>query len=302
MAANTANLIGTVSSSWEEDGTRTYAVEYEVETTDANDQGITARLAPGVPRRGTRYQCGNDWDASAYAKTFREALKDRDGSVKYWVVTVGYSSKTDSQNKSPQESYDYPWLRPARVSGSGANREMPLRRHYADPSVDTKTALKNSAGHFFDDEFYEESDFGITIEKDYRLTMWNISTVLSFVDCVNSITFWDGPQDYYRMLPPAWSLLYTGEGLAYVNCRFEFAGRYGGWNGRKRIDDGYMYRLNNKLHRFEDDQFRAVGGKGLLDGSGGKLPDGANPVFRDVNPYLRKNFAELGVPTSIYEV
>jgi hypothetical protein len=302
MAAQAAELLGTVSSGWAADGTRTYAVQYAVQTTDANDQGLTARSASGIPARGTSYNCGNDSDAAAFAKTYSETLKDISGSHKYWIVTVGYDSATESENKSPRETYDYPWSRPARVSGSGSVRETQLRQHYDNPSVDTLSAVKNSVGHFFDDEFVDIADFGITIERDYRLSAWDTNTVLGFVNCVNLSTFWGAQQDYYRMMPPVWSLQYTGEGIPYINCRYEFSGSRNGWNNRRRIDDGYVYRSGGKLLRFEDDQFRAIGGKGLLDGSGNKLPDGANPVYRTVNPYLRKDFALLSIPTTFSEV
>ena len=311
MSANNAQLTGTTSCTVARDGSREYEVRYLVETTDADDQAITAIDAPGMPRFGSIYQAGNDIDSGAYLSGFSPRLVEEDRSRKLWEVMITYSTIDSQDNPQPGGGaiqFEYPWLQPVRVSGSGFKSEELCREHYTNPAAGTKEVLTNSAGAFFDDEYVEQANFGITVELNYTYANWDINTTVEYVNSLNSAQFFGGPAGYYKMAPPRWSLTFTGEGVPYWSVQYEFEGRFGGWNEVQKVDEGYWYidrDDGNRVKRFTDDESMPLSGKGRLDGDGDALPFDWDPVIYPlggINKYRTKDFGNLGIPTSADDV
>jgi len=62
MSVTSSYCLGTSASNIEVGGERTYTVDYQVETNDAEDQAIAAMQAAAIPSIGTYYFVGNDDD------------------------------------------------------------------------------------------------------------------------------------------------------------------------------------------------------------------------------------------------
>lgn len=314
MSANAATCVGVLDGSVTVGAQRTYRVLYLVETTDVNDQFLIAAGAVGIPSIGYSYAVGNDYDLSAFVDSYSGKLRDENGHRKLWEVIVTFSTRPRSQDDTTQTitSYDYPWLAPARISGNGYKSEVQSKTHYSNPTAGTKTALTSSAGETYDDVYREESTLSIRIAMDYHITAWDINTVLEYVDCLNSSTFWGAPAGYYKLGPPEYQLLWTGQGLPYWSVQYDFEGRYGGWNAQQHVDEGTYYKeiSTGKLRRFEDDWRLSFAGKGKLDGSGtgyrlGYVESQDRTEYwpsDGVNNYRLRNFGDLGVPTSKEDV
>lgn len=314
MAANTATCLGTIDSDIAIGGDRVYRVKYQVQTTDVDDQSLTAVQAAGIPSIGSHYAVGNDSDAGAFVSRYSPSLVSERDSRKVWEVVVTFSSASTQRDETeqPVTSYDYPWLAPARISGSGFKQEVQSRFHYPDPNTTTKEPCTSSAGEVYDDVYRDESTFGLRIDIDYAINAWALNDTLEYLDTLNSNEFWGAPAGYYRLGPPQYQLLFTGQGIPYWSVSYDFEGRYGGWNHEQHIDEGtyYIEQTTGKRRRFDDDWKLTFSGKGKLDGSGtgDRLPaviaQTTTEYWPDggLNKYLLKDFADLGIPTSVSEV
>ncbi len=314
MAANAATCKGVMDGTLTVGADRTYRVEYRVETTEVDDQLLIAISAPGIPAIGENYQVGNEADVAAFVDAYSGQLVEQDGHRKYWAVYVTFSTRPRAQDDTqpPVTSYEFPWLAPARVSGSGTKQEVLSRFHYPDPTSETRSPVTSSAGELYDDVYREESTFGLRIEMDFQIGDWELNDTLFYVDCLNDAEFWGAPSGYYRLGAPQYQLLFTGQGIPYWAVVYEFEGKYGGWNGQEHVDEGTYYREvgTGKRRRFEDDWRLSFAGKGKLDGTG----TGYRIEYEDaqdrteywpsngINEYREVDFTALRIPTNITEV
>lgn len=299
MAVISVNVIGTVSATLPAGvGDRKYSVSYRVITDSRSDQAITAITAVGIPSIGESYAVGNDSDTSSFVESYSARLENIEDSEKTWVVTVNYSSHGTPDNRD-HTHYEFPWLEPPIVSGSGVRRQELLTYHYPNPGVNVTSDAENSAGEAYDDLFVAVSDPSVTIEKNYRTL--DLDILFEYANTVNENTFFSLLQDEARLSLPRWRKLYTGQGIPYFNVVYEFEGMIGGWNNVQRVDEGdwYLDAAGNR-HRFIDPSTKMpMPGRQKLDGAGGALwPFGAT-VWNTFKPYRRKDFANLGIPTSI---
>lgn len=306
MSANAATCVGTLDTDIQVSGERSHRVMYRVITTDQNDQSLTAIEAPGIPSIGSVYEAGNDSDYGAFVSAYSARLEDADGSRKIWEVIVTYSTaKQDNDTQQPGSvlNWEFPWLAPARVNGTGFKQEKQLHKHFVSPNGPGLEDLESSAGEPYDDVYGEYAILGLTIERDYFWKDWSIETARSYIDKVNSEEFWGAAAGYYKLAPPQYSLLFTGQGLPYWNVRYEFEGAAGFWNGTPHPDEGTYYRnAAGQIIRFADQYGYPLGNKGRLDGFGGALAAGLPTEYMPpggINRYQEIDFADLDIPTSV---
>jgi len=202
--------------------------------------------------------------------------------------------------------YDYPWLRPARISGYGTDREMQVG-HFTDADAESTSVKRpkqplNSAGMEYPERLYAPYAFpSLVIEKDFQTWPDDLE---SYVNTLNLNTFFGYPKGRWRMLGPRWSRSYTGNGIRYYNITFEFEYDHrgdNGHNGRVLYDKGYWY-VNDEgnWERAADDLGNWATSPVFLDGDGGLLDAGLDPInwlTNGWNPYQYRDFALLGLPT-----
>ena len=307
MAANTATCVGTQSASIDPTtGVRTYDVLYQVETTDVDDQALTAVQAIGIPSTGQFYAVGNDSDPYAFVQRYRPTQTSFRENQKLWDVVVSFSTSPAGEDSTGngQVGYDFPWQKPTKVRGGGQRTQEQALRHYPNKAVRTLEPLTNSANAHFEDEYREVSAVGLTLIKNYYWENWGINDVIDYVDTVNTAEFFDGPVGYYKMAMPVFELLYTAEGLAYWQVTYQFEGQYGGWNDKERPDEGYYYLDNGvTLKRFGDELERPLSGKGRLNGTDGDKLDPWQPTETiTVNKYFTQDFGDLPIPQNVEDI
>lgn len=314
MSANTAELKYVERTTINRQG-RQYAVLYQVTTTEASDQSLAALMAPGMPMRGDYFVAGDSSDTAAFVDSYDIRLTDADGSRRSWSVVVHYISHSnlveigsDPTRPPSRVGYDFPWDEPTEVQSYGRRREVPLTMHYSNPSTGATEPLRNSAGDFYDDEFFERAHPILQLRKKYHYTQFSHSYVEGFIDYLNDAAFFGQAAGVYRMMEPRWSLQYTGEGIPFYDVHYEFHGDLNGWNGKPKIDTGYWYidhSDSDRVKRFKDDDFLPLSGKGLLDGTGDALDKWAMPVYYPeggINRFPLGSFGSMNIPTSISQV
>lgn len=309
MSANAATLDTTVSTRITRE-MRHYRVRYQVLTTEKSDQGLQALTASGLPSRGDYYEAGDNADVGAFWDGYDTRLVNKEGSRKYWEVLVDFSSRpsnSDPAQPTSQEGYDFPWNEPTELSGDSRVSELQMAWHYTNPSTGAWEVIRNSFGDPRTDEYREFSHATLRLRKKYHVNSWSSSVVDNYIDSVNTATFFGHAAGYYRLEAPRWSLHFTGGGIAYWDVEYSFAGKTGGWNGERKVDEGERYRDHSdddKVKRFSDDALQPIG-VGRLDGEGDALDTWANPVIfpgGGLNKYAATNFGALPIPTSVTEI
>lgn len=309
MSANAAKLHTTVNTTITRTGRR-YRVRYWVTTTEASDQGLQALTASGLPSRGDYYVAGDNADLGAFWDGYDTRLADEEGHRKFWEVLVDFSSmssRADPRSPPNRVGYDYPWNEPSELRGHSRVSEKQVDKHYSNPTTGTKEAIKNSFGDPRKDEYREFSHATLVLRKKYHVNSWSPSAVKPYIDTLNASSFFGEAAHYYRFEAPLWSLEFTGEGVAFWDVEYSFAGDEEGWNGKDKVDEGQRYwdADNSEVRRFEDDKFLPYGDTGPLDGEGGKLERWANLVLfpsGGINHYRTAEWGNLPIPTTVYQI
>jgi hypothetical protein len=326
MSANTAHVVGTTSSNITPQS-RQYTVKYRVETTDKNDQSVTAVTAPGLPGKYNYYAVGNDTDTGAYVSGYSAQLQSEDGGRKLWDVFVTFSTANRDRDPaaSPWENAidTPPWLLPAKVRGSGRETVRLITRSWSvdgsgnDVSSRVLNACKEPPPV---EEDQLEAHPTLNISRAY-LTI-DLDLLIEYANTVNSVEFFGQPAGRWRMGFPQWQRMYTPYGQVYYEVDYTFESSEEGWNGKAIINQGMTYYGFEdgtlKRLRFKDDEDMVLNGPGLLDPFGYQLDadeppyylrqSGGSIIFQqgesngNINPYRERDFSNLGIPTSLETV
>lgn len=170
---------------------------------------------------------------------------------------------------------DNPLLRPPEISFYAVKRRIVADKQMA--GLDEGKAIKNSAGAPFDPPLErEETALGLTITRNQAAFL--AGTIRTYIDTVN-LGSWRGQQPRTcRMVDIQAQQAIEGATFFWrVTYKIEIAPAGKTWV-KEVLDQGTYYLASGKKVSFIDDRGRHVG-KGLLNGSGGKLPDGDAPVY-----------------------
>jgi hypothetical protein len=282
---------------------REYTRVFTVETSSNLDGPDLVLFAPGLPRMYDPFvSAGGSLDAGALV---REILPEPTDNLKVWRVTVRYSSDVESLLNAN------PLLRPAEVSYDTVGVAIPVTWDKDG------LAIKNSAGEPFDPPVeMEEHRLVVRISRNLPDGVWGALAALPYCGAINSAPFLGLPAYCVKCVRlPATRLHENGKLFWKVDAEFHVR-RLREPNGKDRIsaaagggvrswtawllDRGYN-RLKSTgsgvvLTPVQDPvSFQPSSTPRLLDGNGGQLSPGFQPVYRGYDYLPELDFNALGL-------
>lgn len=307
--------VNTVAEVWserggtvDERGVRRYTRVFRVTTSSTLDGPLAATAAPGIPRRGDLYAEGTgavDLGVRCLSVTARPDQDD----PRAWLVVAEYTSSTPDgaprdRVTDPAGRAEDPVLRPTEVEwGWVKHRRTPTKARYGaaysgevtsevEPEAE-ETAFLNSAGDRLTD-VPEVDDSRPTLRVTRNQAAFDPSVLETYKDAINKDSFAGfGPRKCKVTGIEAKSSYENGLSFWRVTYTFEFNPR--GWR-LELLDHGFRAKPSS-VSTDRNAQVNNVGGKleVLLDGTGVKLADGADPVYLFYYPYREVPFAPLGI-------
>lgn len=222
MATTIAELLesgvgGGIDSSFN----RTYTATLQV-IADKGDGPLTVLNAPGIPRWGSYYQYGNEFDLWSFSRDYKPTPKEH---IKYdpgdgggtremvkWHVQVTYT--TSPAQRSSNDSRQNPLFEPPKISGSFLGG--------------TKEAIRNKDGALIVNTAGEIYDPSPTVADDIDTLLISFNTAyISLLQRanargkVNSASIWGLDERMALLYRWDYEILYAGS-MPFVSHRFEF--------------------------------------------------------------------------------
>jgi hypothetical protein len=265
---------------------RRYTRKFFVLTDTANDGPLTVRIASGIPRLTTPYVEPNGvTDLGSICVNIR--TEQRADNPFLWDVTCEYSSESER----PDRMQDNPIARPTDISGDWETFQVPVVNDVVNGNL-----VGNSAGQAFQPFFMkDQSRFILTMERN-ELNPDFVGLSL-YADKINNDVFFGYDPLTVKCRPIRWRRMFEN-GLYYFRMTYQFAIRQETWL-LQCLDQGKAVRKapnNNTLLAVVDDQGKAVSNDVPLNGQGGLLQFGQEPVVLTFNQYLAVPFANLNLP------
>ncbi len=296
MSVSEINAIDVVWSS-EDEGYQNYAVEYEIITTDVNDNARTVMLAlVAAYPPGTPYQLGNDSFPWCWARR-PKSIKRRDirKNRKVWRGTIDYSNKP--LKSCQDQEWEHPLDKPPVIGGSfvRAMRAATKDRH--------GNQLANSVAEpWIPSPEVDDSRDTITIQVNTATI--NLLLRSQARDKVNDADIWGLPARSLKL--SQWKYTVQAYGLCeqYVANDFEFEVNVDRWN-EIRLDQGFRKKLgidangNTTYETLMDEKDQPLREPRLLDGNGNLLADGADPVEIEKEVIDEFDFSQLPLPNPL---
>lgn len=197
----------------------------------------------------------------------------------HWQVVVDY------EPFDPLQENETPENRPAELSWSYIEyEEAPDLTYEGFPYL-------NSAGDPFDQPPKVIRPGLVLNVKQYQ-TSFDPALFMDYVGCVNSAVFFGAAPNTLKFKPGGSTREYV-DGAFYFSVSYQFEYRPDGWQPIKILDRGPRYLVAGALVISTDDNGVATGKPVLLDGQGGKLAVGADPVFLEFEPFAKKDLNAL---------
>jgi hypothetical protein len=289
---------------------RTYTRIFLVETDSKDDGPVAVANAPGIPLLFSRYVYKNEYDLYALMRNIHcERLSP--GST-FWEVTCSFETPDESNSthdrRSRQEhpqQHDHPLLQLPEVECTFAKFKQVVYFVY-DLTTKELVPCKASNGQVFDPPpTRDASHLVLSITRNEAITAPHPRLSVDYMDSVNADFFWGLPPGTWKMqsITPHrhTKQLFNGTIYPYLRVAYKMEARPF-WD-TPLLDAGTYYkdslRPDKAKRPFYDDAGHPV--TGLLDGAGGKLADGAKPVFKTFRFYPWVPFAPLGLPQSFTE-
>jgi len=289
-----------VSLTRDEQGHREYEVDWDVETTDANNDGpytILAAVDTNCPI-GTTWNFGSDNDAWAFAtpNVKISPIQSSPGEpTTKWVASQKFSTKPIKRCQT--DPIEDPLMEPYKISG-GFN------------SI-TREATKDKDGNALVYPNFErikgalvEDDLGYpTIRIELNLATLPLSTYTLMIKRVNDSTLWGLPPRTIRLYDVTWSRNLYGICYYYYTVAYSFEIDLETFD-RDILAEGTMVLApggnpNNPLDFIKYKEGQDENATTLIDANGAAITDVANAYY--VKPKVKKeaNFLLLGIPSSI---
>jgi hypothetical protein len=283
------------------DGHRTYTVTYRALSNSSSDGPKTVLDHADCPTVGDTYSFGGETDTAAFFDGATPRYQSEDESWKVWLVEARFAT-SKSSTRDPQDPPDDPLA------------EAPIIRTFAHKTK--KAILKDRDGRMIASSAGEPYD--PVQERDatrymLRIIMTQLDVNPPFYaryrDAINDDPFFGCAVETVKVeVPGAIDVLYGG-GRKYYKVLWEFAIRsaenlspaapyphYDDFN-LTLYDYGMCKLLDGELISLKDKLGRPLTSPRLLDGEGGVLSPGFEPVPLDpFQQYRKLPFAPLGLP------
>ena len=259
-----------------------------VRSNNRNDHGTEILFTPGIPL---------PYDYHPTNPTLR-ALQldaDQDSGVWWkWTVTVEYTKPEDDEDENPLN-------RDPEITFATESFMVAVVAEANQSTGNPEGAIANSAGEPLDPPPETEEDILIVnITRNETNEPFSVVQFYNFTNSLNSDSFTFGDATFQ---PGQVKLRITiGKREEYVDqnqdityyrsVSYMIAANPRGWD-LDYLDQGSYYKDGDTEKPFEVEGERTVG---LLDGSGGKLADGAMAIFLNKKIKKRVAFSTLNLP------
>jgi hypothetical protein len=279
------NKEGTQGQFWQRTYTRSYTV-----TTDGPYDGALSIMSSLPYQIGAYYVVINnvgtvlEHDFGSFVNEITARCNAEDGCS--WECTVKYAPYNPSNfPKNPLQ-----W--PPKITGGTTKFERPC-----DQDVNGD-AILNSAGDYFDPPLSID-DSRIAIKIQVSVARFDPSIIDTYKDAISADTFFGRDPGTWKVAGISFDLEYnmdcgTPDGFYYV-VTWEFEYRSEGWE-TQILDQGLkILDGSDNLVVATDANGKDLTSPVLLDGDGGKLASGDDPVFLTFEVYNKVPFQPLGL-------
>lgn len=259
------------------------------------------------PQRGDsyRFQGPDRWEYDFGCIVVDRKATRPDENFPIWEITISYKTPEDKDEEEDplDEAVE------ARGSGESYKEVAEGTASSSSGGGNFDNAISNSAGEPFRNPTPEkETGYNVlSLVKNYPIDYDILALNDDYAFSVSSDAFFGRPAGKWMMFPATWELKRKEptknlpNGRDYIRVTFTFKNKKGGWK-LELLDCGSYYIGDGPLAG-KRVAFKGVDGQpylGLLDGFGGKLPDGGQPVFlppKKIQP--EKAFAALNLPNDL---
>ena len=290
MSVTESKMIA-VRGTFTEGGSQDFTIKYRVHTDTLQSpiqtwvDGLTASPNP-LPNINDAFP----GSARAFCKSV-SIDPEQDARKTTWIVTASFGKLQEDQDNT-QEDPNLP--------------DNPLDRNTVW-RVDWETiqelvtedkdgeAIVNSAGQPFNEALFEDRRLPVMVGRKNYATESEIMEIGTEYDrSVNSAVYREQAVRTVKFDGVACSDPQWENGVKYYEAVYRFTVRTETWD-RKILDRGIAYLDGGELKNVRDDDGQIVGDPFLLDGSGGKLPQGQVGVFltKQANPLKDFNALDL---------
>lgn len=273
---------------------RLYTVRYRIITdTRLQDPGLLY-FSAGIPQLYSSYGTN---DPLAQCRSIDIDYENESLSNKIFIATCVFSS--EPTNRQDEDDQDDPLVERPELTFDFSKTSVPL-------TIDKDgNAVSASNGEPFEGLTKDETLMGISITQNIAFASFDLEQLRDYRDAINTQEFFGLDQWTVKIgamrAAPKWTS--TGP-FVKRSITFEITPDED-WRYRPR-DRGSFY-----LDAGDPKEFRIEGMPqpfGDLDGNGGALTIGADPIFFDgagpkdpIKAYKERDFGTLGVPTSLTE-
>ena len=297
MSASTLGVISW-NRSRDEEGQRTYDIEFLVQTTLASDGPATVSAAWGLPKIGSYWYYGNDADRWAYCTPEQSVKPQTSDQAKGNVWVVSHKFSTKPLQRCQDTSIDNPLNEPPKLSGSFVEL-------YQENRYDRNgTLVTNSSHELIVGPSTETSKSRPTVNVSLNVASSPVSLVDSMIDHLNDSPLWGLPARHVKFSQVSWSQSLYGTCNFYYTLNMGFEINRTGWDvlhvdkGTRALAPGgtegnrldYVKMKNERGEILEND---------YLDGSGGQLATGASPITATAEYSPQANLLLLGIPSML---
>lgn len=266
----TTRLVGetTCSLDADEDGYRTYKIDYKIASSDSTDGPANAATTPGLPEEGSTWELNNDVDAWVWCRpnySVKPFDQQKESKIQYWIVTKYFSNKP--LKRCQQDKVEDPLLMPPKLSGS-------FVRYTEEATVDRfGLPILNSAFEQFrgPQVEFDKNRPQIKIEMNVATFLQAVTLPQSMVDTVNGLPLWGLPTRCIKLSEAPWERIFTGTCEVYFKIHLTFDIRAETFD-KMLLDEG-----TKVLHG----HWNRATGAWTLDNINGVNPDPNNPQHFD---------------------
>jgi hypothetical protein len=211
----------TWSSSWDEEGHRTYKVKWLCYGS-TNEGPARASECPGLPLPGSFWFLGVDLDEWAWCRATRSVtplVSDGDPNV-WWIVEQEFSTKPPNrkQQRCQDVKVEDPLLEPPKLSGSTTKYQQEAVLDAAGQPIVTSAGepIRGPQAEF------DETRYSIRIEQNVPTPDLAINIPYQLKDCINSTPLWGFPARCVKLTKTDWVRQFWGACEVYYKRTLEF--------------------------------------------------------------------------------
>lgn len=293
------------SLSIDEEGYRTYKIQWKVDSGDPSLGPRAVSLCPGLPMPYSLWifnlpgMVDRDEAAFCYPSMDVKKMYSPEEPGQWWFVTQTFSTKPLKNCEDAQN--DNPLLQPPKISGSFVK--------YTKEAVTDRNGklLKNSSHELFRGSLVERDANRQQLNVEMNVATYNAALYAGLMDYLNDTAMWGCDAECVKFSECSFDrasyVTQAGQCMFYYTMQMTFDIQPEGWT-RKIPDRGLATLLpggnpNNPKHFAIQKDDNGENQPILLNGHGRPLEDPNNPFIHEYDLYPLGNLFALGIPAVI---